>query len=279
MQREATQRNVAKESKGTASFQPVFDSRKRKVPGLWLRGERYYAQLRVDLGNGRTAPRRLPLVATTLDGARGELERKKTERRDGRLPRTGHRPKFGDFAREYLASPTLAAKKTRTQNSERQAIGRWVQHLGEVRLDKITPAHIFGYRDKRLASGTSARTVNLDVIALRNVLKLAREREHIERLPEFQQLRQKPSPKKSLLTKEQFASLTAAANANTTKNADLFRLYLRFLALTGAREKEALAVHWADVDFEREVVTIGSGGVAKNHKSRDALRGLDCDSS
>ena len=127
--------------------------------------------------------------------ARGELERKKTERRDGRLPRTGHRPKFGDFAREYLASPTLAAKKARTQNSERQAIGRWVQHLGEVRLDKITPAHIFGYRDKRLAGGTSARTVNLDVIALRNVLKLAREREHIERLPEFQQLKQQPSPK------------------------------------------------------------------------------------
>ena len=244
------------------SFQPVFDSRKRKVPGLWLRGERYYAQLRVDLGNGRTAPRRLPLTATTLDTARGELERKRTERRDGKLPRTGHRPKFGDFAREYLASPVAPEKKTRTQNSERQVIGRWVQHLGEVRLDKITPAHVFSYRDKWLASGTSARTVNLDAIALRNVLKLAREREHIERLPEFQQLRQRPSPKRSLLTKEQFASLTAAADVNTTKNAELFRYYLHSLVLTSAREKEALAVRWTDVDFKRKVVTIGSEGVA-----------------
>ena len=269
MQREATQSNGRREPKAAASFQPVFDSRKRKVPGLWMRGDRYYAQLRVDLGNGRTAPRRLPLVANTLDAACGELERKKIERRDGRLPRTGHRPKFGDFAREYLASPTLAEKKTCTQNSERQAIARWVSHLGEVRLDKITPALVFGYRDKRLAGGTSARTVNLDVIALRNVLKLAREREHIERLPEFQQLKQKPSPKKTLLTKEQFSDLVTMANSGTTKNADLFRCYLRFLALTGSREKEALAVRWADVDFKREVVTIGSGGVSKNHRSRD----------
>ena len=114
------------EPRSTASFQPVFDSRKRKVPGLWLRGERYHTQLRVDLGNGRTAPRRLPLTATSPEAARGELERKKTERRDGRLPRTGHRPKFGDFAREYLASPTLARKGPVLRiASGRQSSGRY----------------------------------------------------------------------------------------------------------------------------------------------------------
>ena len=83
------------------SFLPVLDSRKRKIPGLWMRGSRYYAQLRIDLGNGRTAPRRLALEASNLDEAKGELERKRTERRDGKLPQTGHRPKFDDFAREY----------------------------------------------------------------------------------------------------------------------------------------------------------------------------------
>jgi hypothetical protein len=36
----------------------------------------YYAQLRIDLGNGKTAPRRLALEATTLDDqARAALER------------------------------------------------------------------------------------------------------------------------------------------------------------------------------------------------------------
>ena len=42
-------------------------------------------------------------------------------------------------------------------------------------MDKITPPLIHEYREKRLATKTSARTVNLDTIALRNVLKFARE--------------------------------------------------------------------------------------------------------
>ncbi len=268
MNRGATQSNKARNEHRT-SFAAVFDSRKRKVPGLWRRGSRYYAQMRVDLGNGTTAPRRLALEADTLDQAKAELERKRTENRDGKLPQRGHRPSFEDFAREYLGSPTLGAKKEGTQDNERQAIGRWTEHLGGVRVDKITPALIHSFREKRQRGGVSARTVNLDGVALRNVLKFAEERGHIEALPAVKQLKQKPSPKKKLLTKEQFAALIAAANPDTTKNAELFRCYLRFLALTGAREKETLAVRWADVNFTREVVTIGSEGVSKNHKSRD----------
>ncbi len=251
------------------SFAPVLDSRKRKIVGLWQRNGRYYAQLRVDLGNGRTAPRRLPLNADTLDDAKAELERKRTERRDGKLPQTGHRPRLDEFAREYLASEVFLAKKTGTQGIERQAINRWIAHLGGVRVDKITPAHIHGFRESRLKLGRTARTANLDTIALRNVLKLARDLEHIDRLPETRQLKEKPAAKRRPFTREHFGALLAAVTADTTKNAPLFRLYLRFLALTGAREKEALAVRWADVDFKREIVTIGSGGVAKNRQARD----------
>ena len=268
MERAATQSNKKSGDNGP-SFVAVFDSRKRKIPGLWRRGTRYYAQLRVALGNGTTAPRRLPLEASNLDEAKAELERKRTENRDGKLPQRGHRPTFGEFAGEYLGSPTLAAKKEGTRQNERQAIARWTAHLGGVRVDRITPQHIHAYREGRLGGGASARTVNLDGVALRNVLKFAKERGHIEALPVVKQLKQKPSPKKALLTKEEFAALIAAATADTTKNGELFRYYLRFLALTGAREKEALAVRWADVDFQREVVTIGAGGVAKNHRERD----------
>ena len=121
-----------------------------------------------------------------------ELERKRTERADDKLPQTGRRPKFDDFAREYLESSTLARKKPRTQDKERQAIGRWNAHLGGVCMDKITPPLIHGYRDKRLAGGVSARTVNLDTIALRNVREFAKKRALIERLPETRQLKENP---------------------------------------------------------------------------------------
>ena len=116
MQRGATQSNKAGSSHGQ-SFQPVFDSRKRKVLGLWQRGSRYYAQMRVDLGNGRTAPRRLPLEALTLDDAKGEMESKRSARRDGKLPQTGHRPRFDDFAKEYLACGEFAEKKPGSRRS------------------------------------------------------------------------------------------------------------------------------------------------------------------
>ena len=268
VKRGATQSDEQRRKNHGGSFLPVFDSRKRKIPGLWTRDSRYYAQIRVDLGNGRTAPRRLALEADNLDEAKGEMERKRTENRDGKLPKTGHCPKFDEFSREYLDGPILAQKKEGTQQNERQAIARWTAHLGGVRVDRITPMIIHAFREKRLGGGASARTVNLDTVALRNVLKLAAERELVEHLPPVKQLKQKPSPKRTLLSREQFASLIAAATGKVTKNSALLRFYLRFLALTGAREREALAVRWTDVDFTREVVTIGSEGVSKNHRSR-----------
>ena len=79
---QSNQRSVGR----TGIFAAVLDSRKRKIPGLWQRNGRYYAQLRVDLGNGTTAPRRLALDAANLDEAKAELERKRTERRDNELP-------------------------------------------------------------------------------------------------------------------------------------------------------------------------------------------------
>ena len=44
--------------------------------------------------------------------------------------------------------------------------------------------------------------------------------------------------------------------------------YLRFLAFSGAREQEALRIKWAEVDFERERVTIGADRLTKNWESR-----------
>ena len=232
MVRRATQSINERKKNHGGTFQPVFDTRKRKIPGLWRRDELYYAQLRVDVGNGRTAPRRLVLEAQGLDDARAELERKRTERRDNTLPQTGHRPKFDDFAQEYLQGPILAQKKEGTQQNERQAIRRWVSHLGGVRVDKITAPVIHAYREKRLTAGAGARTVNLDCVALRNVLKFAVERGHINNLPRVKQLKQKPSPRRTLLTKEEVTRLITTASGETTKNSALLRNYLRFLTLT-----------------------------------------------
>jgi integrase len=262
-------------------FEAVLDSRKRKVRGLWRRGDRYYGQLRVDLGNGFTSPRRVALEASTLEEARAALAAEKAKeranRKNGEVRRAG-RPKFEECAENYLASQTFTRKKLSTQRSEQQAIARWKNHIGGIRIDKINAPMIHSYREKRLALTSrkapnkciSERTVNLDVIALRQVMRFAIDGGLIQELPKVRALKQRPPEHRPLLTKEQFSQLLAAASEETTKNSELFRYYLRFLALTGAREKEALAVRRKqDVDFARAVLTIGADGVSKNSKARE----------
>ena len=51
MKRSTTQRNEVLAENRAATFEAVFDSRKRKIPGLWKRGVKFYAQLRVDMGS------------------------------------------------------------------------------------------------------------------------------------------------------------------------------------------------------------------------------------
>jgi integrase len=269
-------------------FEAVLDSRKRKVSGLWRRGHSYYAQMRVDLGNGQTAPRRIRLDATTLEGARIALRKKQTQKDEGKLSAPGFRPKFEECADGYLESQTFLRKKLGTQRSERQAIARWRAHIGGVRIDKISPPMIHSYRQQRLTVQShkspkrciSERTVNLDVVALRQVLRHANESGHVENIVQFfaperggsiKALKRKREPeRRPLLTKEQFQELLAAATEETTKNSTLFRYYLRFLALTGAREKEALAIRKTeDVDFVRRTVRVGAEGVSKNSKVRE----------
>ena len=228
------------------SFQAVRDTRKRKIPGLWQRGERYYAQIRVDLGNGRTAPRRIALKADNLKQAQGELERVRTERRAGILPSTGHRPKFGEFAGEYLVMNSTRSKKQRTQKNEAQALQRWKAHLGGVRIDKISTAMIKAYTEARLRGCTlggsefapaHARTVELDCIALRQVLKAAMDAGHLTVLPRFPKVEVPDPPRRALIAPEQFAALLNACLAirkdakPVTQNGEQLRDFLRLLAV------------------------------------------------
>jgi integrase len=74
--------------------------------------------------------------------------------------------------------------------------------------------------------------------------------------------------KRPLLAPSDIGRLLAACRPGVTQNAALMSCYLRFLALTGSREREALAVRWQDVDFKNAQVTVGADGTAKNARHR-----------
>ena len=63
-----------------AQFIPARDSRNRRIPGLYVRNDRYYVQLWVDAGNGKKAPRRFPLKNGDNEPVRSLSEAKGSDR-------------------------------------------------------------------------------------------------------------------------------------------------------------------------------------------------------
>ena len=266
-----------------SQFIPAKDSRNRRVPGLYIRNGRYYALLWADTGNGKKAPRRMPLFdpdqqpARTLTAAKQGLEIKRHERRENKLPTAGRKPSLTDYCAVYFQKATVQRKRIGTINNERQALGRWCDHIGQVRIDQITPSLISGFLDKRLKGGvfcgrklegSSERTANLDLLTLRNVLNAAIDDGLLRELPKVKMLEEPPAPKRRLLMPNEFATLIESARTACPKNGQQLADYLQFLAFSGSREKEALRIRVTDVDFERQRVIIGGDGLSKNWESR-----------
>ncbi len=269
MKRKATKSDKVEAVSHESRFAPVFDSRKRKVRGLVTRNGRFYAQMRVALPSGESRAIRVSLDATTLDAAKAEAEKKRTEKRSGEIHLPGKRPLFNELAQQYLESGVLAEKKKSTQEDESQSLKMWIEHLGGTRVDWIEPAQVSAFMEKRLKAGASARTVNKNLSAFNNCMNygMTLEGRPVRKLPEVARLEQKKPKKRPLLTGEQIELLLE--NAGTSKNAQLMRLYIRFLASSGCREQEALKIRKTDVNMKRGVVTIGADGDTKNSLSRD----------
>jgi integrase len=269
-------------------FSKVLDGRKQPVRGLWERNGRYYAQLTVENPiTGEKKVRRVPLTdkdglpVPTAAQAIGELKRLQTQRSDHDMPSVGRTPKFGEYAARYLdfISSGQGTKKAGTVEKERSVLAKWTEHLGGLRLDQIKRLHVNRFIEKRMKAGMSPRTANLDIIALRNVLKRAVDDGIIQRLP-TEGLRPMKTTvvKRPLFASAELERLCKAAFETrvnklgevvpVSKNAQEFVDYIKLLAFCGARRNEALGLRWPDANFEREQLTIGASGDTKNRTAR-----------
>jgi integrase len=284
MQRSATEQTGRSGSKGrdASNFTKVRDGRKQPIRGLWLRNGKYYAQISVeDATTGLKKVCRVPLLnkerqpVETMPQAVEALRRLKTHREDGTLPVLTRTPKFCNYVKHYLEfiKAGQGMKKPGTIENEEYVLDKWIAHLGERHLDRIREVDINTHSTKRLNAGVHPRTVNLDVVVLRNVLNLARKEKWIKVLPETEWLKCE-SKKRDLFTPLDLENLCAAAldtkddGEPVTKNGQQLCDFLRLLAYCGAREQEGIALRWKDVDSERGQLTIGADGDTKNRSSR-----------
>ncbi len=251
-----------------------MDKRKRPIRGLWERNGRYYAQLTVeDQVTGFKQVRRVPLEGVGTDAqAVAKLQELLTQRRKGALPVLKRTPKFADYAQQYFDyyKAVKDAKRESTLYTERIIINHWIEHLGHVRVDRITRALVNSYIAKRQAAGRSGRTVNLEVTCFRNVMNRAVDDGWIMSLPTLNLRPLKWTPhKRTLLPRETIERLCeAAVKDKTFKNGREFADYVKLMASCGARRDETLRLKWSDVDWECKQLTIGSDGMSKNRKAR-----------
>ncbi len=268
----------------SGGYEKVEDGRKQPVRGLWQRGGRYVARLTTETPDGAKK-----LVWHVLEGAKtvpeaklamAELDR---ARQAGSLLARGEAPTFAEFADRYL-SERASLKAKATANKETTHLAWWRERIGGLRLDKIRKAHVVTGLEQLDKAGKAAQTRNLYLISLRNLLAYAKELEHIGTSPADDiTWRRSPVRQRELVCREDFERVIAAAGeprfrqsrlavgsepAGPLKNAAQFADYVRFLIFSGAREKEALRVRWADVDFNQRLVVIGAAGDSKNRTPR-----------
>jgi len=253
------------------TYQKVLDGRKRPIRGLWNRNGRYYARVSVeDPATGVKKVRRVPLSAASVAQAQAELRRLLTKREDNELPVLRRTPKFRHYVRQYLDfyETVKDAKRPKTLQTERGHLKQWAEHLGDTRLDRINMAMINGFIAKRQGQGRSGRTVNLAVTILRNVFKRAIDDGWLQRLP-TENLRplKWTARKRTLFASSDIDSICEKALV-ASKNGQELSDYVRLMAYAGSRASESLRLKWADVDWQQRQLTVGSDGLAKNHKSR-----------
>jgi integrase len=277
------------------TFAKVLDGRKQPIRGLWIRGKRYYAQLKFEHPvTGVKQTKRVPLVdkdgnpAESAAEARELMSRLQIQRADNSLPVLGRQPKFSDYVVSYLEYLASGAKKPGTVEKEKTIVARWTDAIGELRLDQIKRVHVNRFIEKRLKEKVATRTINLDVIGLRVVLKRALSDGLIMRLPtEGLQPLKITTTKRDLFSTSDLEKLCEAALSKkedghpVTKNGAGLVEYLRFMAYSGCRRNEALGVQWDDVDFDadllhvrRQITNRESNGGIEELKNREQ-RALD----
>lgn len=162
-------------------------------------------------------------------------------------------PRFFDFCvNEYKDHAKLHLKQSTWQRRSSQ-LSTLVLFFGEHRLSEITPARIDAYKRKRKTEDSLRLvSINNELRVLRRVLAFAREQRAIDlphvRIQMFREGQQRPK----VWSQEQVRALFDAARHLAP---DILPI-LVFLANTGCRRGEALALRWDCVDQNQKIVRI-----------------------
>lgn len=225
---------------------------KTSVPGIYKRGNRYVVRYRDSHGRQHKAFARTlaeaRVVKSTLsaDVARGEY-------------RELSRIKFSEYAlswiETYQGRTSRGIRPATLTEYQRDLERDAIPFFGRMRLTEIEPRTIKQYAAHIAARGVSPNTVRLAIAPVRVLLATAFEEGLIRSNPAAGvRIAQRvgedaDASKPKALTETELRRLIGELP-------EQHRLFVEFLAHTGLRIGEAVALRWGDVDFGRRRVQV-----------------------
>lgn len=162
-------------------------------------------------------------------------------------------PRFADFCvTRYRAQAELNLKAS-TWKRQRYILEDLIEELGGLKLNEIGAAASEDYARKRKKDGLSAISVNNELRVLRRILNYAKAQGVPGASGEaVKQIAQREPERVKVWTAEEIASLFNSCK----KESPAILPLVVFLANTGCRRGEALALTWNRVNLERRMVEI-----------------------
>ncbi len=210
----------------------VRDRAHRRIRGLWKRNDSFYVQTTIPdpvTGLKKVTLIRLP-TATDIDSAKTEAGILRKKIADGESIHGRQGPAFSEYREHYIK--TAVKKKPKTLYNENSFLKAWQKFLGDnVKIGAITKQNVLAFRVKLIQEKYWHRTVNLHVIALRNLFKLARIEGYVKILPTDGVTQMKiVHTERKLLTSEQIEAVCNEALTNHKRNGQQFADFVRLLA-------------------------------------------------
>lgn len=161
-------------------------------------------------------------------------------------------PTFSDFCVERYKPHAKAHLRATTWSVRRYQLADLIEHFGDLKLTAITPLLVEKYKEKRTGEGVKPISVNNELAVFQAVLSYAR---HL-RVPVAElDLIKLPVKEKSRLTVWSEDDVAQLLDRCAALSPDVVPLVV-FLANTGCRRGEALALTWQCVDLEARMIRI-----------------------
>jgi integrase len=185
-------------------------------------------------------------------------------------------PTFHEFASEWFADKRAEIRPNTARSYLNDLTNHLLPFFASYHLSQIGIADVDRYRNAKVREGRlKARSINMHLALLSQILELAVEYGHIERNPAIGRRRrlkaERPRPIHLDAAEQMAVLLEAAASLDASSRTSGRRAALAVMLFAGLRAEEVGALQWSDVDLANGRLRVRRAKTAAGMREVDLL--------